>query len=161
MPYSLKHNLAALLVAVMVTLHSSTFADSLIAPGAELETISTEFEALPEDMPGTVRICGSRTSKAESSIAIHPRAARLRWLWMRLDGSAPLFIITGSSTYLTMAPAALPGSKGIKKLPYQPPLRIKSEQLNFLSTSPPNQIGTIEFPINNLRNESTLVGRYT
>jgi sugar lactone lactonase YvrE len=44
MPYSLKHNFPALLVAVMVTLHSNATADSLIAPGAELETISTEFQ---------------------------------------------------------------------------------------------------------------------
>jgi glycosyltransferase involved in cell wall biosynthesis len=37
------------------------------------------------------------------------------------------------------------------------PLRIKSEQLNFLSTSPPNQIGTIEFPINFKRLQAKLL----
>ena len=44
MLYSLKPKFSVLLITGMVALHSNAFADSLIAPGAKLETLSTEFE---------------------------------------------------------------------------------------------------------------------
>lgn len=44
MPQTTTLKLASLSVAFFLNLHCTAFADSLIAPGAELETISTEFQ---------------------------------------------------------------------------------------------------------------------